>query len=256
MTTKQLTPTEEAHLETIKMWLDSMRDWFAFASKDDDEVIVVDGLAPDWVRVCAKRIDGSLFAPVNAVLGEGKLTPYRLGYALGLMKWGSKSMHSKPPPEVKLAVKGIRLSRKARRQLVRMCEDFFISVQIAVRKKGRLQFSGQPEMQYAERLAKKYTGLDESEFHRGLSDGLRGVGKDTPGDRSTNATDVYLMLVIWWRFIVRLPSVTQLHVLITKCLGPARAGERKRVEKICERIGLTLREVGRPTIIPTPPLPG
>lgn len=233
-----------------------MRDWFAFVSKDDDEPIVVDGTAPPWVEVCARRLDGTLFAPVNAVLGEGMLTPYRLGYALGLTKWGSASIRMKAPPELKLAVKGIRLAKKARRELVRMCQDFFISVQILAKKNGRLQIYAQKEFKHAERISRKYTGRDESDFHRGLSDGLRGLGRGAPGDRSTDATDVYLLLVMWWRFVVRFASVTQFHGLVIRCLGPSRAGGKKRTEKICQRIGLKFRSRGRPRLNPTLPLPG
>lgn len=256
VTAKALTPIEEAHLATIKLWLDSMRDWLAFVSRDD-ELIVVDSKAPLWVEVCAKRIDTTLLAPVTAVLGgDSTLTPYRLGYALGLMKWGNSRINSKVPPELKAAVRGIRLAKKARRKLVRMCEDFFISVQILVRRNGKLKDYAHRELSHAKRLSRKYTGRDESDFHRGLSDGLRGVGRDVPGDRSTDATDVYLLLVMWWRFVVRFASVSQFHIFVVRCLGPLRAGDKKRTEKICQRIGLRFRGRGRPRKIQTLALAG
>lgn len=108
----------------------------------------------------------------------------------------------------------------------------------------------------ASRLTAKYSGHEASEFHRGLSSGLQGVGHGVPGDRSNHATDVYLALLVWWRFIPRLGSVTLLHRWLGQVLGPARAGDRKRTEKICERIGLKFRDRGRPRINPTLALPG
>lgn len=254
--TKTLTSVEVAHLEKIKLWLDSLQDWLAFVATKEEFPLEYSSDAPPWVRICMDRVDKTLFAPVNAALGEHALTPYSVGYALGLMKWGDNRLTAKPPPEVKQAVKGIRLSKIARRKLVRMCEDFYINVQIAVRKNGGLRLSFQRELSVAERVSRKYVGRDASDFHRGLSDGLRGVGRDVPGDRSTDATDVYLVLVLWWRFVARLSSVSELHVFIGRCLGPKLVGEKKRTEKICQRLGLSFRAPGRPKLIPTLAPPG
>lgn len=255
MATKTLTDADRAHLAIIALWLDSLRSWFVLMAADRDQPIAVDEAAPAWVRTCASRLDRTLFAPTHAALGEPVLTPYRAGYCLGLMRWGDTWMNLKAPREVRDAVKKIRLSKKARRQLIRMWQDFLISLQILVRQNGRLRDAGQRELNRLVRLTKKYTGHDESEFHRGLSAGLQGIGPGVPGDRSNPATDVYLALVVWWRFVVRFASVTVLHAWLTRLLGPARAGERKRTEKICERIGLKFRPRGRPRKNPTPALP-
>jgi hypothetical protein len=252
---KTLTDVDRAHLAIIALWLDSLRGWFALMAAEGNEPIAVDAAAPDWVRICASRLDRTLFAPANVALDAPVLTPYRAGYCLGLMRWGTNQLNIKVPREVRDAVKKIRLSKKARRQVVRLWQDFLISVQILVRKNGRVQTACQRELNQLVRLTKKYTGPDEWEFHRGLSSGLRGFGNGAPGDRSNHATDVYLALVVWWRFVVRFASVTVLHAWLTRLLGPARAGERKRTEKICERIGLKFRPRGRPRKNPTPALP-
>lgn len=223
-----------------------MRDWFAIVSSTEDYPVQAAGDSPAWVHVAVARIDKSLFAPPNAILGDAVANPYRVGYALGLMKWGKASLDIKTPPEVRNAIKGVRLARRARKEMIRMCQDFLINVQIIAKRNGRLEIAGAREIKMANSLARKYSGRDESDFHRGLSDGLRGLGRGAPGDRSTDATDVYLLLVIWWRFVARLSSVTQLHNLAVRCLGPARAGEKKRIEKLCQRIGLTFRKRGRP----------
>ncbi len=171
------------------------------------------------------------------------------------MRWGDAALGVRPPPELRAAIKKIRLAKKARRQAVRLWQDFLIDVQVLVRPHGRLRPVYQRELKHLARLARRYSGLDESEFHRGLSTGLRGFGSGVPGDRSTDATQVYLALVVWWRFVAQLNSVTHLHRWLGLVLGPARAGERKRTEKICERIGLRFRPRGRPRKNPTRALP-
>jgi len=252
LTTRPLTPAEAKHIETIALWLDSMRDWLALQAADPDQPLPLDTAAPGWVKNCVARLDHTIFAPVQANLPEAVPTPYRVGYAFGLMKWGTGGLTGKIPREVRLAVKKIRLSKKARRQVVRLWQDFLISAQILTRKNGRLQPAYLREINLAARAAQKYTGPDESEFHRGVATGLRGLGRDVPGDRSTDATNIHLLLVLWWRFVVRFESVTQLHAWLTRIFGPALAGDRKRTEKICQRIKLRFRERGRPRKNPTP----
>lgn len=63
---------------------------------------------------------------------------------------------------------------------------------------------------------------------------------------------MYLVLVIWWRFIADCQSIAQLHAWLTRVLGPNRAGHLKRTEKICQRLGLKLKGRGRPRKIQTP----
>lgn len=246
VTTKSLTARERVCLEFLKMWLDSMHDWLAITTGEDEEWFVADPATPSWVYIAAGKLNKTIFASVNSVLGEAVISPYRVGYALGLMKWGNSSINMKVPPEVAKAARKIRLARKARREMNKMIQDFSIRVQILVRHKGRIRPGFHREIKMANSLAKKYSGREESDFHRGLADGLRGVGREAPGDRSTDATDIYLLLVIWWRFVARLSSVTALHKLVIACLGPARAGEKKRTSKICQRIGLKLSGRGRP----------
>jgi hypothetical protein len=256
VTTKALTPVEEKHIENIKLCFDSMRDWFAIMTAGDDDPIAVDGIAPRWVHTCAARLEKSLLAPVNSVLSVHEVTPYRVGYSFGIMKWGANGMSVKPPPEVKQAFKKIRLAKKARHQAIRLWQDFLVSIQILTRKTGRLQLAGRRELNVHARKAEKYSGDDERNFFRGLSNGLHGVGRNVPGDKSTDATQVYLQLVIFWRFVVRFPSVSQLHEWLVHSQGASLIGDKKRIEKICQRIGLKLSEPGRPTKNPTLALQG
>ena len=62
-----------------------------------------------------------------------------------------------------------------------------------------------------------------------------------------NATfEIYLFLIIFRHSIEKLTSVRQLHELLIGEFGSNRVGEQKRIEKICQRIGLSFRKPGRP----------
>ena len=245
-----LTARDQESLATLSLWLDSTRDWYAVMWEEESFKPSPD--TPAWVRTCSARLDNTLFAPAKKALDQPVRTPFRAGYALGIIRWGTdRLIKVKIPREVREAAKKIRLSKKARKEFVRRWQAFLIDLQLFVRKNGRLQFAFRRELNWLKRTCDRYEGPDESEYHRGLADGLRGFGRGAPGDRSNLATDVYLFLVIWWRFVARFRSVTELHAWLQRCLGQNRAGDRKRTEKICERIELTFRGRGRPPKNPT-----
>lgn len=64
----------------------------------------------------------------------------------------------------------------------------------------------------------------------------------------TSTTKIYGMLVMHSDFIPRLQSVRELHEWLQMMLGKYVVSDLKRVEKICERIGLSFRPPGRPEI--------
>lgn len=75
------------------------------------------------------------------------------------------------------------------------------------------------------------------------------------GDWGGTTFELYFILLLSWPVVDKLRSVTELHSVLVKVLGQHRTGDKKRIEKICERIGLHYRKPGRPTkakIIPTP----
>jgi hypothetical protein len=69
-----------------------------------------------------------------------------------------------------------------------------------------------------------------------------------PGASSfgNTAFEIYNFMLLYWRIIERLKSVHHLHEVLVKVFGPYRAGDLKRTEKICQRIGLRYRKAGRP----------
>jgi hypothetical protein len=75
------------------------------------------------------------------------------------------------------------------------------------------------------------------------------------GDIGNPTFEIYVFMIIRWRLVAGLKSVRELHDVLVRFFGPHRIGELKRIEKICQRIGLHYRKPGRPkttAIIQTP----
>jgi len=65
------------------------------------------------------------------------------------------------------------------------------------------------------------------------------------GDVGSTATRLYWILLIGWRRVEEFGSIPELHRRLCRCvfLGPHVVGPLKRLEKICERVGLSYREI-------------
>jgi len=65
------------------------------------------------------------------------------------------------------------------------------------------------------------------------------------GDVGSTATRLYWILLISWRRVEEFGSIPELHRRLCRCvfLGPHVVGPLKRLEKICERVGLSYREI-------------
>ena len=66
------------------------------------------------------------------------------------------------------------------------------------------------------------------------------------GDFGSTTFGIYHFMLWHWRDVEQLNSVRALHDLLRRSMGEHRVGELKRVEKICQRIGLHYRKPGRP----------
>jgi hypothetical protein len=65
------------------------------------------------------------------------------------------------------------------------------------------------------------------------------------GDVGSTATRLYWILLVSWRRVEEFGSIPELHRRLCRCvfLGPHVVGPLKRLEKICERVGLSYREI-------------
>ena len=66
------------------------------------------------------------------------------------------------------------------------------------------------------------------------------------GDFGSTTFGIYHFMLWHWREVDQLDSVRALHELLRRSMGEHRVGDLKRIEKICQRIGLHYRKPGRP----------
>jgi hypothetical protein len=89
---------------------------------------------------------------------------------------------------------------------------------------------------------------DSAAFFWGLAQGLSkpGIVKGAPA-HATTATPIYQILFFTRHEVQRLKSVRELRGFLLRCgLSEQLLGDPKRLEKICERIGLSFAGRGRP----------
>ena len=88
---------------------------------------------------------------------------------------------------------------------------------------------------------------DMTAFLKGYSDAFSRKPKSAGlGNLGNSATEIYFVMFFFWRRVDALRSVRDLHRFLIQILGCPRVGDLKRVEKICQRIGLRYRKPGRP----------
>jgi hypothetical protein len=70
---------------------------------------------------------------------------------------------------------------------------------------------------------------------------------NSPGDIGRTNTVIYMVLMMQWQHVETLGSIPALHRMLCKhvLLKSSMVGNLKRVEKICERIGLSYREIAQ-----------
>jgi hypothetical protein len=200
--------------------------------------ILPDAGCPQWVENLEREVGATMF-PAAKLKEELKLTPRRLGAIIGhqcaiavwLMEWLEGELKT---PQV------VDDSKATPEQL----------------QKGEEILSGMNERWYPalRRLAKRalascvdqpYDDMKEFLLSYATAFAQKPSGPGT-GGMGHSAFEIYNFLLMYWRLIERLNSVRHLHEVLVKVFGPYRAGDLKRTEKICQRIGLHYRKPGRP----------
>lgn len=253
MTTFRLSEYELKIIEGLKLWLQGIEDMSNLSTDRMWNEKTADPAIPDWVRNAQARLDETVFSSYSEHLGELKLSPRSAGFAKGALRAGVEKMNAPVTEVQKQASRRVRLSPKAKRKLNQVVNDFLIRVgYIEVKDSNWIDYFPRRAVRYFNKI-ENGSSAQQIEFKEAEIVGLKAadIGKQACSD----ATEIYLLLVMFWRIVVRFESVTQLHLWLGRFLGP-RVGEKKRVEKICERIGLSLTTRGRPRKNPTPALPG
>lgn len=89
---------------------------------------------------------------------------------------------------------------------------------------------------------------EAADFFRGFAHGISKPGLIAGNSAlATTATPIYQRLFFHWQEIAELGSVTELRqLLLREGLSEQTLGHPKRLEKLCERLGLSFRSPGRP----------
>lgn len=193
---------------------------------------------PPWVNNLEREVRQAMF-PVAKLKKGLTLTPQRVGGILGhqcaiavwMMEYLAVELE-KPPIKIddlktaEQAALGMEAIRK-------LHDDWYCGLgRLAKRALASCVDQTYPDMRdflsaYSAAFARKPTSFNSSSF-------------------GNTAFEVYVFMLMYWQAVEHLASVADLHDLLISVFGFKKTGSLKRVEKICQRIGLHYRKPGRP----------
>lgn len=227
--------SDEERSKKRKAWLCSLLAEMEKMKVPLADLAELDETAPQWLHALEKQFALAMFPAAKLKKGS-EITPKRFGALLGhqcamavwMMDWLQ--------------------SDDAKKLCANSPENFTDQTDDS---ESNLLLSWYQGMR---RLAKKAlcSSVDQyyeemSEFLIGFADGFRRKPHTfKAGDLGNTAFEIHFFMRMFWKAVARLNSISQLHQVLVKMFGAQRVGDLKRVEKICQRIGLTFREPGRP----------
>ena len=204
---------------------------------------------PRWVRKVHKHLEEHVFLYLkDAATETGYRNSYKAGYIIGSLRWSQNQLIRQMENLQKFAhPKNVKIVSE-------VSEEEFM--ERLGREMGSIFFCGDDSEKeemlkgFLRSIRKMYLHApinEAAEFFEGLADGFKGL--DMRGSlygMGTSITPIMVTLMIYWPLVQEMKSIPQLHRWLCIMDGKAKVGELKRVEKICERIGLTLKGPGRP----------
>jgi hypothetical protein len=192
---------------------------------------------PKWVENLEREVGATMF-PVARLKEKFELTPRRLGAIIGhqcvmgvwLMDWLAEQL--KKPAVVDNDKVTPEQLEQGEEFLIKLVNDWYP----ALRRLAKRALVSCVDQQYDD--MKDFLLAYASAF------ACKPVGNRV-SNWGSSAFETYNFLLLYWRVVERLDSVHHLHQLLVKIFG-SRAGDLKRTEKICQRIGLSYRKPGRP----------
>lgn len=215
--------------------------------------LLPDGIEyPQWVLKVEREFSLVVLPSAKLKNSDLKMTPKRMGAILGhtcemavwMMEWINHQMESDIP---------VNETSSSKKPLSEITEEEWEKGASILNSLGNWYLA-------LRRLAKRalcscvdQTYDDMTDFLLGYADAFSRKPKTFQVGNMGNPTfEIYVFMLIYWQLIERLGSVRELHEALVTVMGK-RIGDRKRIEKICQRIGLTFRKAGRPQkIIQTP----
>jgi hypothetical protein len=220
------------------------RDWLNRIAEEIDKIecfstewTLPDDGGPPWVANVEREFARAMF-PVAKLKTSKVLTPRLIGailghqcaYAVWLMEWLSTQIEAANSPAEESLTEDEVLKAEP-------FHDSFAKWYSALRRLAKLALCSNVDQSYG----------DMSEFLLAYAAGFaKKPGERIAGDIGGTTFEIYLFLLMYWRVVEQFKSVSQLHEVLRKVLGENRTGDLKRIEKLCQRIGLHFRKPGRP----------
>jgi hypothetical protein len=215
-------------------WLLQIVKWIDSCEKKLPEPAFMKGEFPEWVERLARELISTLYPTAKLKVGKawtaaevGAMLGHRLAYLHGIEEHLPESAVGKP-------FKGLdkKVVKRIRKEMKAFLEAFEVSmgrslVLASVQSHGE---SAQFFTAFAKGLSKLPSDAQASNFHR-------------------TTTRVYWLMLWGWRSVEKLKSVRELQQGLCKYLEPYVVGDVKRIEKMCQRLGLRFGKPGRPRLV-------
>ncbi len=183
---------------------------------------------PVWVRQCGEKVNRALFPRVYAP-AKSFPSAYGAGVAVGMIVTGRKTA------SVTLATKFATLSAEQRGDIWQRVSGEESAPPSGITAGEREQVS---------EIEAKFTPEQQVDFDQGKAD----AGRMLLGENeTTEATQIYKLMLTFWRFVDELPNTQVLFEFLSATLGQNVVGnDPKRVQQLCRRVGKKFRPPGRP----------
>jgi hypothetical protein len=218
-----------AGVKKSRPWLRQIVRWLNGCESKLPEPAFLRGDFPEWVQRLSRELLATLFPKAKLKVNR-YWAPAEVGAILGHQLAYCAAIGEMPVLPVHRA---FRVDKKAlaraKKQVRRFMECYIVAVQRSVALASVQRYPEATEFftAFANGLNKKPVDADATNFQR-------------------TTTKVYWIMLLGWRSVQKLRSVRELQQGLCKYLEPHVVGDIKRIEKICQRLGLTFGPRGRP----------
>jgi hypothetical protein len=223
--------------ESTPEWLQRIVDRFSSVEDIFPDMEFMRGDWPAWTQNVARELVKGLYPTAHIKVGRrweiGEVGAL-VGQDIAYLDSFAKAMESQQSVDVKWdqlrKVFGDDIEQRAEDFARKMIDEYFPAFTSAVQ--FSLTLAAEQDYVALKRFFKAFTRALER----------RPV---TVGDVGRTNTRLYWVLLLSWRRVEELGSIPELHRRLcrTVFLGPHLVGDLKRVEKICERVGLSYPEI-------------
>ena len=201
--------------------------------------ILPDGIKyPQWVLNVEREFSMVMFPAAKLRDANDKITPKRMGALLGHLcetaVWMMESFNDGAESN------GEQEQEAPTEEDNKKAQAFCVSMDVwynAVRRLAKRALCSSVDQPYQ----------DMTDFLLGYADGFSRKPKTFQvGNLGNTNFEIYHCMLFNWRLIEQMESVRQFHEWLVKLFGASKIGDQKRIEKICQRMGLHFRKPGRP----------